>query len=98
MAGDELQLLRRLAQHGGGPLGDILVAGAVEAVAADLVLLIELIGQGVDIALGGHGLVESGVEHTHHGHTGHDLLAGLMPVMLAGLWRGPGGCTLPERP
>ena len=60
------ELLDGLAQHGGGAAGDVLVAGAVEAVAADLVLLIVLVGQRVHVSLGGHGLVEGGVEHGHH--------------------------------
>ena len=76
MAGDQLDLLRGLAQHGGGPARHVFVAGAVEAVAADLVLLIIGVGQGVHVGLGGHGLVEGGVEHGHHGHAGHHLLAG----------------------
>ena len=76
MAGDDLQLLDGLAQHGGGPGGNVAVRGAVEAVAADLILLIVLVGQSIDVALGGHGLMEGGVKHAHHGHTGHDLLAG----------------------
>ena len=54
------------------------MAGAVEAVAADLVLLIVLIGQGVGVGHGGHGLVECGVKHGHLGHVGaHDGGAGL---------------------
>ena len=42
-------------------------AGAVEAVAADLVLLIVLVGQSVGVGHGGHGLMERGVEHGDHG-------------------------------
>ena len=53
------------------------MAGAVEAVAPDLVLLIPGVGQGVHVGLGGHGLVEGGVEHGHHGGAGHELPAGL---------------------
>ena len=49
----------------------------MEAVAADLVLLIVLIGNGIGIGHGGHGLVEGSVEHGDHGHAGHELLAGL---------------------
>ena len=48
----------------------------MEAVTADLVLGIVLIGQGVHVGLGGHGLMEGGVEHGHHGDAGHDLGAG----------------------
>ena len=76
MAGDDLQLCGRLAQHGGGPLGDILVARAVETVPPHLVVLVVLVGQGIGKCLGGHGLMEGGVEHGNHRHVGHDLLAG----------------------
>ena len=62
MAGDQLQALNRLLQKLGGAVADILVARAVEAVAADAVLLIVLIGDGVHISLGGHGGVESRVK------------------------------------
>ena len=51
--------------------------GAVEAVAADLVLLIVLIGKSIGVSHGRHGLVEGSVEHGDHGHAGHELLAGL---------------------
>ena len=51
--------------------------GAVEAVAADLVVLIILIGQSIGIGHRGHGLVEGGIEHGDHRHAGHELLAGL---------------------
>ena len=40
----------------------------MEAVAADLVLLVILIGDGVQIGVLGHGLVEGRVEHRHLGH------------------------------
>ena len=50
----------------------------MEAVAANLVLLIVFIGQGVHIGLGGHRLVEGGVEHGHLGHVlAHDGGAGV---------------------
>ena len=94
MAGDELQLLGGLAQHGGGPLGDVLVAGAVEAVAADLVLLIELIGQGVGVGHGGHGLMEGGVEHGDHGGAGHEGLTGADADDVGGVVQGGQGVAL----
>ena len=94
MAGDQLQLLDGLAQHGGGPLRHILVAGAVEAIAADLVLLVILIGQGVSIGHGGHGLVEGGVEHGHHGGVGHQLLAGADADDVGGVVQGSQGVAL----
>ena len=89
MAGDQLQLLGLLAQHGGSPAGDILVGGAVEAVAANLVLLIVFIGQGVHIGLGGHRLVEGGVKHSHLGHVGtHHVHAGLDAGDVGGVVQG----------
>ena len=77
VAGDQLELLDGLAEHIGRALGNILVRGAVEAVAADLVLLIVLIGKSIGVSHGRHGLVEGSVEHGDHGHAGHELLAGL---------------------
>ena len=82
-----------IAQHVDGPGGDVAVAGAVEAVAADVVLLIVLVGDGVDVGLGGHGHMEGGVEHGHLGRLGHDLLAGLDAHEIGGVVEGPGGCT-----
>ena len=66
MAGDQLQALNRLLKELGSAVADILVAGAVEAVAADAVLLIVLIGDGVHISLRGHGGVESRVKGPQH--------------------------------
>ena len=72
VAGDQLQLLGLLAQHAAAGRRHTC-GGAVEAVAANLVLLIVFIGQGVHIGLGGHRLVEGGVEHGHLGHVlAHD--------------------------
>ena len=76
-------------QQGGGALGHIAVGGTVEAVAADLVLLIVLIGQGVDIGLGRHRLVEGGVKHSHLGHVGtHHVHAGLDAGDVGGVVQG----------
>ena len=78
MAGDQLELLGLLAQHRGSAAGDVLVRGAVEAVAANLVVLIVLIGQGVHVSLGGHGLMERSVEHGDLRHIlAHDGGAGV---------------------
>ena len=49
----------------------------MEAVPPDLVFLIIFIRQAVHIGLLRHGLVESGVEHAHHGGIRHQLPAGL---------------------
>ena len=57
----------------------------MEAVAADLVLLIILIGQGVHIGGGGHGLMEGGIEHGHHGGAGHQSLTGPDPDDIGGI-------------
>ena len=59
-----------------GALGDILVGGAMEAVAADGVILVILGGNGVAVSLGGHGHVESGIEHGDLRGVGHDRLTG----------------------
>ena len=88
VAGDQLELLDGLAKHSGSALGDVLVAGAVEAVAADLVLLIVLVGQSVGVGHGGHGLMERGVEHGDHGSVGHESLAGLDADDVGGVVQG----------
>jgi hypothetical protein len=49
-------------------------AGAVEPVAPDTVLLVELVGQAVMVGGRGHGLVERGVEHRHLLHAGQHRL------------------------
>ena len=78
MAGHDLQILGILAQQLGGPQGHIAVGGAVEAVAAQLVVLIVLVGDAVQIGMLRHGLVESGVEHSHLRHVvAQHLAAGL---------------------
>ena len=69
MAGDHLQIAA--VQVLSSRHAHIAVAGAVRAIAADGVLSIHLIGNAVHIRLGGHGLMERGVEHNHVG----DLLA-----------------------
>ena len=77
MAGDQLQALNGLFQIFGSLVGDVLVAGAVEAVAAHAVLLIVLVGDSVHVSLRRHGAVESGIEHSHHGHIAEHLACGL---------------------
>ena len=77
MAGDDLQLFDGLAHQLGAAGGDIAVRGAVEAVAADAVLLVIIIGDRVHIGLSGHGLVESSVEHGDHRDVAHNGLAGV---------------------
>ena len=67
VAGDEFQALNGLLQKLGSAMADILVAGAVEAVAADAVLLVVLVGDGVHVGLRGHGGVESRIKHSDVG-------------------------------
>ena len=52
------------------------VAGAMETVAAHLQALIIVQRQGVQIRFLGHGHMESGIEHRHHGRVRHHFLAG----------------------
>ena len=53
------------------------VGCTVEAVAADAVLLIILVGESIHISIVGHCLVEACIEYGNLGNAGHDLLAGL---------------------
>ena len=91
VAGDELELFDGLAHQLGAAGGDIAVGGAVEAVAADAVVLVVLVGDGVHERLAGHGLVERGVEHGNHGHVAHDVAAGLDAGDVGGVVQGREG-------
>ncbi len=84
MAGDNLQVVPVAANHLGGLLGDELVAGAVEAVAADAVFLIHLVGQAIEEALGRQGAVEGGVEDGRLGDAGQHLAHGIDTGQVAG--------------
>ena len=78
VAGDELELFDGLAHELGAAGGHVAVARAVEAVAADAVVLVVFIRNGVHIGLAGHGLVERGVKHGDHRHVvAHDGAAGV---------------------
>ncbi len=77
MAGDDLQLLDGLAHQLCAAAGNIAVRGAVEAVAADAVVLIVFIGNCVHVCLAGHGLMEGGIEHRDHGNVAHNVAAGV---------------------
>ena len=77
MAGDDLQILDILAQVLGGLSADVAVGGTVEAVLADTVLLIPLVGQGVHVSLGLQGGVEGGIEHADVGLVSQDGAAGV---------------------
>ena len=65
MAVDDVQLFNRLVQLLGSFQADVVVAGAVSAVATDAVLFVELVRQGVQEGFFRHGLVERGIEYGH---------------------------------
>ena len=77
MAGDDFLLGDVYAENLAYAGRHVAVAGAVEAVSAHAVLLVEAVGEGVHIRFGRHGLMESGVEHTHLLDAGENLLHGL---------------------
>ncbi len=60
----------------------------MEAIAAHAVLLIEFVGDGIHIGLGGHGLVESGIEDAHLRQTGHEFLHGIHALQVGGVVQG----------
>ena len=91
MAGDDPQVFGLFAQEFRRPLAHVPVAGAMEAVAADFQALVVFIGHAVQVRLGGHGLMEGGIKHGHHGGAGHDLLAGLDAHQVGGVMQGAQG-------
>lgn len=64
MTCDRIQLLWFLAQHAGSCFDKILVAGAMEAVTPDVMLLIIFVRQAVHVCIVWHGLVVGCVKHT----------------------------------
>jgi hypothetical protein len=62
VAGDDLQLAERALEYFGRLQRNVAVRGAVEAVAADAILLVKVVGQAVEVGVGRQGLVEGGVE------------------------------------
>ena len=96
VAGDDLKLLDGLAHQLCAAAGDIAVARAVEAVAADAVVLIILIRNSVHEGLAGHGLMESGVENCDHGDIAHDITAGIDADDVCGIVQGGKGGALLE--
>mmetsp|Transcript_25735 Transcript_25735/g.55891 ORF Transcript_25735/g.55891 Transcript_25735/m.55891 type:complete len:230 (-) Transcript_25735:252-941(-) len=62
MADDKIGLVQRLVEIFRGRLCDVHVARAVETVAADVVLLVHLDGNGINVRRFGDGHVESSVE------------------------------------
>ena len=77
VADDGLNAVVRLADHFSDLLGNEGVAGAVEAIAADLVIPVIVHGDRVHISLLGHGLMESSIKDSYHGSLGHQSLAGI---------------------
>lgn len=61
---DRVELFWCLAQHACCCLHQILVTGAVETIAPDVVFLIVLVRQAVHVGKIWHGLVVSGIKHT----------------------------------
>ena len=98
VAGDDLELLDRLAHQLRAAGGDVAMARAVEAVAADAVVLVILIRNRVHEGLAGHGLVERGVKHGDHRHVvAHDLAAGVDAGDVRGVVQRREGGALLER-
>ena len=88
VAGDHFCILGVYAEEAAHTLAHIAVAGAVESVAAHTVLGVVAVGYGVHERLGGHRLVEGGVEHAHLGHAGHDGLDGFDAYHVGGVVEG----------
>ena len=68
----------------------------MEAVPAEMVLLIILGGNGIAVGLGGHGHVERRVEDRHLGLAGHHLLAGLNAHEVGRIVEGTQGDAVPD--
>ena len=96
MAGGDAQLFQGTAQDLSSALGDVLVGGAVEAVTTHLILAVPTVRHGINVCLGGHSLMEGGVEHSHHGGVGHDFLAGLDAGDVGGVVEGSQRDALPD--
>ncbi len=62
MSGKDLEVIDRAVEDLGCAEGDVVVAGAVEAVAADRVVLVEFVGESVEVGVARDGVVEGGVE------------------------------------
>ena len=88
MAGDDAGLGAIHAKELADALADIAVAGAMEAVAAHVQLLIVFHGNAVQVSLGRHGLMERGIEHGHVRRAGHDLFAGFDAHQVGGIVQG----------
>ena len=73
VAGDEAIVIGVKSEDLAGAVADISVAGTVEAVATDLILVVEAARDGVHVGLRRHRLVEGGVEDDHLGSLRQDL-------------------------
>ena len=61
------------------------MAGAVETVTADFILVVIIHRKGIHISLLGHGLMESGIKNCDHGSVGHQSLAGINTDQVGGV-------------
>ena len=57
----------------------------METVAAHVILLVELVGHGVEVSIRRHGAVEGIVEHCHLRHVGHQGIHGTDTAQVAGI-------------
>jgi hypothetical protein len=73
MQRDQVALRQRLTEHLRRLLRNIVVRRAVKAVAAHVVLAIEIPGDRIAIGRARHGLVKGGIEHRHLRHAGEQL-------------------------
>ena len=79
MAVDDIQLMEWFAQDLGRLQADVVVTGAVHAIATDAVLGIHGVGQGIEIGTLRHALVKGGVEHRNIRQRRKRLLGGPDP-------------------
>ncbi len=63
VAGDDVYFFYRLVQHFCCFLRHVEVAGAMRAVAANAVLFVQFVRQGVEVGLFRHGLMERGIKY-----------------------------------
>ena len=85
MASDDAFAGRIYAKVFADTLGYITVGRAMEAVTADLVLLVVLIRQGIRIGLVGHRLMEGCVEYAHLGNRRQKGRYGIYAFQVGGI-------------
>ena len=76
MAGDDALCLDVATEVFADALRYVAVAGSVEAVATYVILLVQLIRNGVEVSVVWHCAVESVVEDADLRHVGHELVHG----------------------